>query len=82
MKPSSDLIIVLFPAPFGPSSPTAPPANAAVTSRSAAFLPYITVTVSSVTTGATLPVSAMHLIYTHPRIRAFRAGPARRRARA
>ena len=27
MKPSSDLIIVLLPAPFGPSRPTAPAAN-------------------------------------------------------
>src|SRR5215470_4386097 len=52
MKPSSDLIIVLLPAPFGPSSPTAPAANDDVTSRSARFLPYATVTPSRVTTGA------------------------------
>src|SRR6266542_627330 len=52
MKPSSALIIVLLPAPFGPSSPTAPAANDEVTSRSASWRPYETLTVSSVTTGS------------------------------
>src|SRR5579872_6521266 len=51
-NPSSALIIVLLPAPFGPSRPTAPAANDAVTSRSAAFAPYWTVTWSSETTSA------------------------------
>src|SRR3954453_20934990 len=51
MKPSKALIIVLLPAPFGPSSPTAPAANELVTSRSAGCAPYMTVTPSSVTTG-------------------------------
>ena len=54
-NPSSALSIVLFPAPFGPSRPIAPAGNWAVTSRSARFLPYSTVTASSVTTG---PVGA------------------------
>src|SRR5580765_8090399 len=52
MNPSSDFSIVLLPAPFGPSRPTAPAANDDVTSRSARFLPYVTVTPSSVTTGS------------------------------
>ena len=34
-NPSSALIIVLLPAPFGPSSPTAPGRNVVVTSVSA-----------------------------------------------
>ena len=42
MNPSSDLSIVLLPAPLGPSRPTAPAANDEVTSRSARFLPYVT----------------------------------------
>ena len=37
--PSSALIIVLLPAPFGPSRPTAPLGNVAVTSRSAHWRP-------------------------------------------
>src|SRR5438128_6437414 len=60
MKPSSALIIVLLPAPFGPSSPTAPAANDEVTSRRAILRPYITVTVSSVTTGA---ISGINTLY-------------------
>src|SRR5258708_7259986 len=52
MKPSSAFSMVLLPAPFGPSRPTAPAANDEVTSRSARFFPYVTVTLSSVTTGA------------------------------
>src|SRR5437867_10696993 len=60
MKPSSALIIVLLPAPFGPSSPTAPAANDEVTSRRAVLRPYITVTVSSVTTGA---ISGINTLY-------------------
>ena len=44
MNPSSALIIVLLPAPFGPSRPTAPAANDAVTSASAWLRPYVTVT--------------------------------------
>src|SRR5439155_722179 len=48
-NPSSALIIVLLPAPFGPSSPTAPFANDAVTSRSATLLPYATVTLARAT---------------------------------
>src|SRR3954469_3783916 len=59
MNPSSDLIIVLLPAPLGPSSPTAPAANDDVTSRSARFFPYVTVTPSSVTTGSP---SAIHFL--------------------
>ena len=38
-KPSSDLSMVLLPAPFGPSRPTAPRANRAVTFFSAWFFP-------------------------------------------
>ena len=38
-KPSSDLSSVLLPAPLGPSRPTAPGGNTAVTSFSAQFLP-------------------------------------------
>src|SRR5581483_8190051 len=57
-NPSSDFSSVLLPAPFGPSRPTAPPAKAAVTSRSAALRPYRTVTPSSVTTA----VSAIHCL--------------------
>src|SRR5436190_5477050 len=53
MKPSSALSIVLLPAPFGPRSPTAPFGNCALTSRSARFFPYSTVTRSSWTAGAT-----------------------------
>ena len=49
MKPSSALIIVLLPAPFGPSRPTAPSGKAALTSASALFFPYSTVRFSSVT---------------------------------
>jgi hypothetical protein len=37
MKPSSDLIIVLLPAPFGPSRPTAPIGKTALTSARARF---------------------------------------------
>src|SRR4029077_16721202 len=51
-KPSSDLIIVLLPAPFGPSSPTAPRTNVVVTSLSARLDPYSTVTFSSETTAS------------------------------
>src|SRR5437868_1337172 len=36
--------MVLLPAPLGPSSPTAPPGNVAVTSRSASCRPYFTLT--------------------------------------
>src|SRR5215471_4637440 len=61
-KPSSDLIIVLLPAPFGPSSPTAPRTNVVETSLSARFdLPYSTVTFSSETTAS---VSDMVSRYT------------------
>src|SRR6187200_3096738 len=49
MNPSSALIIVLLPAPLGPSRPTAPTGNKALTSASARFFPYSTVTLSSVT---------------------------------
>src|SRR5688500_9696446 len=52
MKPSSDLIIVLLPAPFGPSRPTAPSGNVALTSASARFVPYSTVRPSRVTAAA------------------------------
>ena len=38
-NPSSDLSSVLLPAPFGPSKPTAPGRNEAVTSLSAQALP-------------------------------------------
>src|SRR3954464_4465000 len=48
-SPSSALIIVLLPAPFGPSKPTAPPGNVAVTSRSAHCAPYFTLTLASET---------------------------------
>src|SRR5437588_4322580 len=51
-KPRSAFSIVLLPAPFGPRRPTAPLAKDAVTSRSAAWRPYATVTASSVTTGS------------------------------
>src|SRR2546428_210225 len=73
MKPSSALIIVLLPAPFGPSSPTAPGANAAVTSRSASLRPYLTVTTSSVTTALFVPESGMFLDYTVRRTEKVRA---------
>ncbi len=53
-KPSRALSIVLFPAPFGPSRPTAPDGNAADTSRRAVCRPYITVTPRSSTTEAPL----------------------------
>src|SRR4030095_14951014 len=61
-KPSSDLIIVLLPAPFGPSSPTAPLGNTVVTSLSARLdRPYSTVTFSRETT---VSASAMVSRYT------------------
>src|SRR5689334_5451004 len=52
MKPSSDLIIVLLPAPLGPRRPTAPIGKLALTSLSALFFPYSTVTPSSETAAA------------------------------
>src|ERR1051325_2898156 len=51
-NPSNALSIVLLPAPFGPSRPTAPAAKPVLTSRKAVLRPYVTVTRSSVTTGA------------------------------
>src|SRR6476619_5266732 len=79
-KPSSDLIIVLLPAPFGPSSPTAPDGNAALTSRSAACRPYATVTLSSVTVGAAVagPVSTIHLDIRRGPGNGFTTNPATR----
>src|SRR5512138_2553338 len=65
-NPSSDLIIVLLPAPFGPSNPTAPLANVVVTSLSALFdRPYSTVTFSRETTAS---VSVMASRYTDRKI--------------
>ena len=52
MKPSSVLSSVLLPAPFGPSRPTAPGGNEAVTSCRARCLPYKTVRLLMMTTGS------------------------------
>ena len=52
MKPSRLLIIVLLPAPLGPSRPTAPGRKLALTSRSAQALPYATLTPCRVTTAS------------------------------
>src|SRR6185503_7136473 len=54
MNPSSVLSNVLFPAPFGPSRPTAPALKRADTSFSARFAPKRTVTASRCTTGASV----------------------------
>src|SRR5438874_1415038 len=48
MRPSSAFSMVLLPAPFGPSSPTAPAGNSADTPESAHCLPNTTLTPSSV----------------------------------
>ena len=47
-SPSSAFNIVLLPAPFGPSRPTAPVGNSADTSESAHCRPYATLTFSKV----------------------------------
>src|SRR5437667_2385142 len=74
-NPSSALSIVLLPAPFGPSSPTAPAANDAVTARSACWPPYATVTSSNVTTAL---VSGIQFVIRWPRWK--RSGKGRRRS--
>src|ERR1700724_1692157 len=51
-KPSSALIIVLLPAPLGPSRPTGPAADEALPSRSARLFSEATVTLSRVTTAS------------------------------
>ena len=90
-KPSSALIIVLLPAPFGPSRPTAPGGNVAVTSRSAGCARTRRVTrverddrAGTVCGGRQGRVigSGMHSVIRNRRITAFPAGRARRRARA
>src|SRR5262245_7040193 len=84
-KPSSDLIMVLLPAPFGPSSPTAPRTNVVVTSLSARLdRPYNTVTFSSDTTGSASDIVSR---YTDRQIEKVHAkarpeGPAHQLARA
>src|SRR5512146_589253 len=60
-KPRSDLSSVLFPAPFGPSRPTAPRGNTAVTSARAGFRPYDTVTLLRSTTRSDEVASGMQL---------------------
>ena len=78
-NPSSALIIVLLPAPLGPSRPMAPRENVAVTPFSARLRPYSTTTLSRETTGS---VSAMDsLIYARAGHSVPRS-PARRPARA
>src|SRR5688572_4299834 len=61
-NPSSALIIVLLPAPFGPRRPTAPGGNAALTSRKAKPRPYLTLTRSSWTTEGTTGIRCSSFI--------------------
>src|SRR5438034_18996 len=62
-NPSSALIIVLLPAPLGPSSPMAPREKDAVTPLRARLRPYSTTTLSRTTTGSLSVMNSQ--IYAH-----------------
>ena len=87
MKPSSVLSSVLLPAPFGPSRPTAPAGNDAVTSFRARCLPYRTVRFLMVTTGSVEVIAHAHQLDTEAAGRLFTAArrsqkPEARRSRS